>query len=339
MLGQGGMATVWRAFDREQGGLRAVKVVHPSLVGRKVRRRLTQEAELMARLLHPNVVRLIGLGEDDDRLFLVMELVEGGSVADRTAEGRPLPPRMAVEVALGLLAALGYAHRHGVVHRDVKPHNVLLDLDGTPRVTDFGIARWEAVELTRTGAVLGTLAYMAPEQKASARAPVVAAVTEVAEAVAAPRADVPRAPRPRVEPATRTDAPPTARSAASAANPTGSDHRRRSSAGETRDGGSTSRDGATSSESVAAASDRRTIGSRGITSGRPGGSAGSRSRTPISAAAIRSASGNRSSGRKLVAVRIQGRSASGMPSSCSFATRGSRPAANRSCGSEPVSIA
>ena len=123
----------------------------------------------MARLSHPNVVTLFELGDDEGQIFLVMELVPGGSVAERLASRGPIPPRMASGVLLGLLSALQVAHDSGVIHRDVKPHNILLDLDGTPKVTDFGIARLEDGAMTRTGALLGTMAYMAPEQKTSAR--------------------------------------------------------------------------------------------------------------------------------------------------------------------------
>jgi serine/threonine protein kinase len=170
VLGSGGTATVYRGFDQHLKVFRAIKVIDPSLPrGPRLRHRLSQEAQLMARLAHPNVVTLFELGEDERRLFLVMELIKGGSLAQRVETHGPLPPRMAVGVEQGLLAALQFAHSQDIVHRDVKPHNVLLDLDGTPRVTDFGIARLEDGALTRTGVILGTLAYMPPEQKLSAR--------------------------------------------------------------------------------------------------------------------------------------------------------------------------
>lgn len=170
VLGRGATATVYRAFDYQLRVFRAVKLVDPTLPdGPRLRHRLGQEAQLMARLAHPNVVTLFELGDDDGQIFLVMELIAGGSVHERLMAQGPLPPRMAVSVALGLLSALAYAHDNGVVHRDVKPHNILIDVDGTPKVTDFGIARWEDGSMTRTGALLGTMAYMPPEQKTSAR--------------------------------------------------------------------------------------------------------------------------------------------------------------------------
>jgi eukaryotic-like serine/threonine-protein kinase len=175
-IGSGGSSSVYRAFDQNRQAFRAVKILSAELASNdKLRRRLLQEAEVMARLQHPNVVTLHEAGTDGDRVYLVLELMPGGSMIERLAEG-PLPPRMAVQVLTGVLSALELAHGAGVVHRDVKPHNVLLAADGTPKVTDFGIARGRPGDregpeagLTRTGAMLGTLAYMPPEQKLSSR--------------------------------------------------------------------------------------------------------------------------------------------------------------------------
>lgn len=169
-LGSGGSSSVYRAWDEQLSVFRAVKILDGAVAHNpRIRKRLLQEAEVMARLQHPNVVTLHHAGADGHQLYIVMELMLGGSMMERLSEDGPLPPRMAVHVLNGVLAALQLAHDNGIVHRDVKPHNILLDAHGTPKVTDFGIARWEDGGLTRTGAVLGTLAYMPPEQKLSAR--------------------------------------------------------------------------------------------------------------------------------------------------------------------------
>jgi hypothetical protein len=169
-LGTGGSSSVYRAWDEVEQAFRAVKVLDGAVAhNTRVRERLVQEAELMSRLQHPNVVVVYQASADGDRVFLVMELLLGGSLMERVSEDGPLPPRMGCTVMGGVLSALQCAHDHGVVHRDVKPHNVLLDGKGTPKVTDFGIARSDDAALTRTGTVLGTLAFMPPEQKLSAR--------------------------------------------------------------------------------------------------------------------------------------------------------------------------
>lgn len=170
VLGTGGSASVYRAWDEREQAFRAIKVIDGKLAQNpRVRARLLQEAEVMGRLQHHHIVKVFDAGADDTRLFLVMELLLGGSLMERIAEEGPLPPRMAVTVLAGVLQALQCAHDNGVVHRDVKPHNVLLDGKGTPKVTDFGIARFDEAVMTRTGTVLGTLAFMPPEQKLSSR--------------------------------------------------------------------------------------------------------------------------------------------------------------------------
>ncbi|MCA9573758.1 MAG: serine/threonine protein kinase, partial [Myxococcales bacterium] len=126
-------------------------------------------ARTMAKLHHKNVVLVHDVADDGAFAYLVMELIEGGSVADRMAAFGPLPQRMACEVGIALLAGLGAAHAQGIVHRDVKPHNILVDGEGTPKVTDFGIAQASETSTTRTGAVIGTWAYMAPEQRNDAK--------------------------------------------------------------------------------------------------------------------------------------------------------------------------
>src|SRR5262249_30984328 len=133
--------------------------------GPRERERFQREAESAAGLRHPNVVQVHDVGDADGRPYFTMELVEVGSLAG-TLIGIPLPVERAAELVGTLAAAVQAAHAAGVVHRDLKPANVLLTTDGTPKVTDFGLARRlsdEAV-LTHTGVALGTLSYMAPEQ-------------------------------------------------------------------------------------------------------------------------------------------------------------------------------
>lgn len=161
------MALVYKAFDTRLEVPRAVKVLKPELDD-LARQRFFNEARTMAKLHHKNVVLVHDVADDGQHAYLVMELIEGGSIADRMAAFGPLPPRMACEVAIALLSGLAAAHEQGVVHRDVKPHNILVDSGGVPKVTDFGIAQVDA-STTRTGAVIGTWAYMAPEQRQDAK--------------------------------------------------------------------------------------------------------------------------------------------------------------------------
>src|SRR5690606_20496339 len=125
-----------------------------------------------ANLTHPNIVGIYDWGQLDSTYFIVMELVEGRSLRDVLKASGALLPRRAVEIAAEVAAALSVAHRSGVIHRDIKPGNILLSPDGTVKVTDFGIARaWDdSQELTRTGAVMGTATYFSPEQAQGAPA-------------------------------------------------------------------------------------------------------------------------------------------------------------------------
>lgn len=173
VIGEGGMATVYRAFDQRLQRPRAIKVLSPALAIRpQLRRRFLAEAQTMATLEESRVVRVFDMGEDGDRVFIVMELVEGGSLLDRVRNHGPLPARMAAEVTADLCESLQAAHDAGVIHRDIKPHNVLLTRSGAIRITDFGIAQVQHegdAGMTKTGAVLGTWGFMAPEQKSNAK--------------------------------------------------------------------------------------------------------------------------------------------------------------------------
>ncbi len=173
LLGQGGMAAVYLAYDKRLRVECAVKVLSPEFAAKpELRRRFETEASTMARLRHFHIAAVYDVGDDDGSPYLVMELVPGGSLNDYVEDNGPLPPRMAAEVCISVLTALQVAHDNGVIHRDIKPHNVLLGRDGSAKVTDFGIARVQSDEspsMTRTGSVMGTWAYMAPEQRAGSR--------------------------------------------------------------------------------------------------------------------------------------------------------------------------
>ncbi len=172
VIGSGGMATVYRAFDTRLQVERAIKILLPALANReRLRARFEAEARTMALLEHRNIVRVYDVGSDGNRVYIVMELVDGGSLVDRLEERGPLPPRQAVDVCLHVLAGLAVSHSRNIVHRDIKPHNVLLTSDGEVRVTDFGIARLAESNdnLTKTGAIMGTWGFMAPEQRADSK--------------------------------------------------------------------------------------------------------------------------------------------------------------------------
>jgi serine/threonine protein kinase len=161
-LGSGGMASVWLATDRRLHRQVAIKVMSDILAGdERYLERFRREARAAASLSHRNVVALFDYGVEEGRPFLVMAFVPGGSLKDRLAAGdAPEPRRLARE----LLSALAHVHAAGIVHRDVKPGNVLIGDDGAAHLTDFGIARpQDATSMTQTGVVLGTQRYLAPE--------------------------------------------------------------------------------------------------------------------------------------------------------------------------------
>jgi len=161
------MAEVFDAHDELLGRRVAVKVLNSSYSrDAAFVQRFRREAQAAANLSHPNIVSIYDTGEDNGTHFIVMELVEGRSLRDVLKRESQLLPRRAAEIAAEVAAALSVAHRAGLVHRDIKPGNVLLTPDGSVKVTDFGIARaWDDSEqLTRTGAVIGTATYFSPEQ-------------------------------------------------------------------------------------------------------------------------------------------------------------------------------
>ena len=165
-LGGGGMATVWMAEDTRLGRRVAVKVISDALAAQAPYvERFRREARIAAGLSHPNLVKVYDFGSDGERPFLVMEYIEGDVLGQGSAERPPARAQVDSEtLARELLDALGHIHAAGIVHRDVKPANVLVGPDARPRLTDFGIAQAEDwTGLTETGQVIGTLKYLAPE--------------------------------------------------------------------------------------------------------------------------------------------------------------------------------
>jgi serine/threonine-protein kinase len=167
LVARGGMAEVYRAHDRLLDRTVAVKVLFPELsVDRSFVERFRREAQAAANLSHPHIVAVYDWGEDGGTYYIVMEFIEGRTLSSIVRSAGPLHPDRAAEIGADVGAALAYAHRHGVIHRDVKPGNVLVTDDGQVKVTDFGIARAVNTEesLTQTGAVMGTATYFSPEQ-------------------------------------------------------------------------------------------------------------------------------------------------------------------------------
>jgi eukaryotic-like serine/threonine-protein kinase len=167
LIARGGMAQVYRAMDRQLERPVALKVLFPELsVDRTFVERFRREAQAAANLSHPNIVPVFDWGEDDGSYFIVMEYVQGRPLSAVLRDPQRMPFRQIATIGAGVAAALAFAHRHGVVHRDVKPGNVLITPEGDVKVTDFGIARAMNTEesLTQTGAVMGTAAYFSPEQ-------------------------------------------------------------------------------------------------------------------------------------------------------------------------------
>src|SRR5918992_5780826 len=165
-VGSGGMSSVYRAFDPTLERRVAIKMMHRDISSDPDQlERFRREARAVARLNHPHVVTVIDAGEDDGAPYIVFEYVEGETLKERIRRLGRLPVSEAVAYAIEIGRALECAHANKLVHRDVKPQNVLIDSEGRAKVTDFGIARSLEVEgLTATGRVLGTTDYVAPEQ-------------------------------------------------------------------------------------------------------------------------------------------------------------------------------
>ena len=164
-LGSGGMADVWCAEDLQLGRRVALKLLHRRFAeDEEFVERFRREASSAAGLQHPNVVSVYDRGEFDGTYYIAMEFLEGVTLKDLVKGEGPLDPERAIELTIQILRAARFAHKRGIIHRDLKPHNVIVDGEGRAKVTDFGIARAGASDMTETGSILGTAQYLSPEQ-------------------------------------------------------------------------------------------------------------------------------------------------------------------------------
>jgi eukaryotic-like serine/threonine-protein kinase len=164
-IGSGGMADVYCAEDSHLGRHIAIKVLHRRFAqDQEFVERFRREAKSAAGLNHPNVVGVFDRGEHEGTYYIAMELLDGRTLKEMVGSEAPLPQERVIDLGLQILQAAGFAHSHGVIHRDFKPHNVIVDQQGHAKVTDFGIARAGASEMTETGSIMGTAQYLSPEQ-------------------------------------------------------------------------------------------------------------------------------------------------------------------------------
>src|SRR5713226_196381 len=164
-LGTGGMANVYLAEDEVLGRRVAIKILNDRHAGDdQFVERFRREAKNAASLSHPNIVSIYDRGEAEGTYYIAMEYLDGRSLKELIVARGPAPIHLAVDYARQILAAIRFAHRHGIVHRDIKPHNVLVDGEGRLKVTDFGIARAGASQMTEAGSIIGTAQYLSPEQ-------------------------------------------------------------------------------------------------------------------------------------------------------------------------------
>jgi len=164
-LGAGGMANVYLAEDQELGRRVAIKILNDRHANDdQFVERFRREAKNAAALSHPNIVSIYDRGEAEGTYYIAMEFLDGRSLKELIVTRGPAPVPVAVEYTRQILSALRFAHRHGIVHRDIKPHNVLVDGEGRVKVTDFGIARAGASQMTEAGSIVGTAQYLSPEQ-------------------------------------------------------------------------------------------------------------------------------------------------------------------------------
>jgi beta-lactam-binding protein with PASTA domain/predicted Ser/Thr protein kinase len=164
-LGAGGMADVYLAEDQELGRRVAIKILNDRhAADDSFIERFRREAKNAAGLSHPNIVSIYDRGEAEGTYYIAMEFLDGRSLKELIVGRGPAPIKTAIDYARQILAAVGFAHRHGIVHRDIKPHNVLVGSEGRLKVTDFGIARSGASQMTEVGSIIGTAQYLSPEQ-------------------------------------------------------------------------------------------------------------------------------------------------------------------------------
>ncbi len=164
-LGAGGMADVYLAEDQELGRRVAIKILNDRHANDdQFIERFRREAKNAAALNHPNIVSIYDRGEAEDTYYIAMEYLDGRTLKELIVGHGPAPVNVAIEYARQTLSALRFAHRHGIVHRDIKPHNVLVDREGRVKVTDFGIARAGTSQMTEAGSIVGTAQYLSPEQ-------------------------------------------------------------------------------------------------------------------------------------------------------------------------------
>jgi len=165
VIGEGSMGVVYRAVDPLINRRVAIKVMNDAVAQDvALRERFLREAQTAGSLQHPNVVTVYDFGEVDDHLFIAMEYVEGDDLSDLLQKNVAIPIIEALDLIIGLLHGLGYAHKRGIIHRDIKPANIRVDSEGKARLMDFGVAHLASSDMTSTGMLLGTPAYMAPEQ-------------------------------------------------------------------------------------------------------------------------------------------------------------------------------
>jgi serine/threonine-protein kinase len=165
VIGEGSMGVVYRAMDPLINRRVAIKVMNDAVAQDvALRERFLREAQTAGSLQHPNVVTVYDFGEVDDHLFIAMEYVEGNDLADLLQKDVSIPTIEALDLIIGLLHGLAYAHKRGITHRDIKPANIRVDVEGKARLMDFGVAHLASSDMTSTGMLLGTPAYMAPEQ-------------------------------------------------------------------------------------------------------------------------------------------------------------------------------
>ncbi|MBR1821016.1 MAG: protein kinase [Clostridia bacterium] len=170
VVGTGGMAVVYRAFDKKKNRIVAIKVLRPEYESdEEFVRRFSREAEAASKVSHENIVNMLDVGIDGDMRYIVMEYVDGQTLKEMIRQRGTIHPDTAIRMAIRILAAVDHAHRNGIVHRDIKPQNIMVDNQGQVKVADFGIARLKAAQTTTTeegsnGSVLGSVHYFSPEQ-------------------------------------------------------------------------------------------------------------------------------------------------------------------------------